>query len=72
MFEWLDGRPFIRSIATVFHPEIDNESETPERARVKEYCTETGRKHVEVYRVRVTTLPLIKTSTPLTTSPADA
>lgn len=52
VLEWLEGRPFVRTVGVVFHPELDNEHETPARARVKRFCVDTGRRLVELYRVR--------------------
>ncbi|EJD52937.1 hypothetical protein AURDEDRAFT_110777, partial [Auricularia subglabra TFB-10046 SS5] len=57
VIDFLDGRPFIRTVGTVFHPELDDERETPERARVKSYCKTAGKRHIEVYRMYMDELP---------------
>ncbi|EJD33109.1 hypothetical protein AURDEDRAFT_117927, partial [Auricularia subglabra TFB-10046 SS5] len=57
VIDFLDGRPFIRSVGTIFRPELDDERETPERARVKSYCKTAGKRHIEVYRMYMDELP---------------
>lgn len=65
VLDWLDGRPFVHAVATIFHPEIDDERETPQRAAVKRYCEDTGRQHLEVYRVRPPTQRALSLLTPV-------
>ncbi|KZV92925.1 hypothetical protein EXIGLDRAFT_717776 [Exidia glandulosa HHB12029] len=57
VLEWLEGRPFVRTVGIVFHPELDDERETPARARVKRFCADTDRRLVELYRMHHEELP---------------
>ena len=54
---WLESRPFVLTVGTVYHPEIDDECESEQVRRVRGFCRQTGRKWSEIYRMFIDEIP---------------
>ncbi|KAH7101333.1 hypothetical protein BKA62DRAFT_743348 [Auriculariales sp. MPI-PUGE-AT-0066] len=48
---WLDGRVWVRSISTMYHPGRDDDRESEVLSRIRAYCRKTNRAWSEIYRM---------------------